>query len=256
MFVEHHTTIAAAIGFIDIGTIEQVHLGIFRPRILTIAGTKHTGGPAVLLLDSSIDVHATEEGATVAVIAAIHTTGLLVAILIPVFRMGRLGSTVNPSIGTVVVDIGLIDITGQRIGHTVCTTEDAVGLNGRACRHVDNGTTGDTLVVAGSEDITHMASHQVDHRSGGDTVGIGTGLGRGDAHAHTTVVAGTKDVEGIAGQVVLHVDEHVAALLHHVAVAVLSVALTGTIDARHVVVAVIGGPHIDEGILHAGLGEA
>ena len=256
MFVEHHTTIATAIGFIDIGTIEQVHLCIFCPRILTIASTKHTGGPAVLLLDSSIDVHATEEGATVAVIAAIHTTGLLVAILIPVFRMGRLGGTVNPSIGTVVVDIGLIDITGQRIGHTVCTAKDTVGLDGGACRHVDNGTTGDTLIVAGSEDIAHMASHQIDHGSGGDTVGIGTGNRGGDAHAHTTIVASTKDIERIARQVVLHINEHIAAVLHHVAVAVLSVALTGTIDACHVVVAILGGPHVDESTLHTGLGEA
>ena len=226
--------------------VVQVDLRVLRPGILTITSTEGGGQILVrlIVIDLGIDIHEAVERAATVVVTAEDTRSI----------------ATHQCIVAVPADVGLIDIARLLVGQSIATTEDAVEMDGGRGRHTNHGATRDTLVAAGSEDITHTSTEEVDNRCSLNIRCSGSGLG--NAHTDTAEVAGTEhhgigERRGIVCIIALigNVDEHIAAFLHDVAVGVHRIALTSTIDAVDHVVAVVGGLEVDKGIGHARLGK-
>ena len=227
-------------------SVVQVDLRVLRPGVLTITGTEGGGQIAVRLvvINGGIDVHEAVERTTTVVVTTKDTRTV----------------ATDQCVLAVPADMGLIDIARLLVGKSIAATEDAVEMNGGRRWHTNHGAARDTLVAAGSEDITHTSTEEVDNRCSLNIRCSGSGLV--NAHTDTAEVAGTEhhgigERRGIVCIIALigNVDEHIAAVLHDVAVGVHAVALTSTIDAVDHVVAVVGGLEVDKGIGHARLGK-
>ena len=122
----------------------QVDFRIFRPGILTIAATEGSCHIVVLLVIEyrRIDVHKAIERTAIVVVTAKDTRTV----------------TTDECYITAKVDVRLNNIAGLLVAHTIGTAEDTVQMDGRACRHVDDGTAGDTLLIAGAEDILQLTT--------------------------------------------------------------------------------------------------
>ena len=155
--------------------------------------------------------------------------------------------------------MSLIDIARQFVGHTVCAAKDALHLNGRNSRHVDNGTTGDTLIIAGTKDILDVSAEQVDNSSCLDTRRISSSSSFVYTHTDTTIVTGTEHHQVLVSRLDLvvfrNINQHIAAVLHDVAIGVLRKALSGTIDTVHSIAGMSRRLEMNEGTFHAWLGE-
>ena len=130
------------------------------PGILTITCTKYLRRIAItVLLYWRRDIDLTVECATEVVVTAIDGTRLQVTIII---QIGSHSVTFCDGIIAAVVHHRLIGITRHIVTDTIATTEDALEMDGRACRHIHHRTTGDTLLIAGSENIFDTTMNQVD----------------------------------------------------------------------------------------------
>ena len=142
---------------------------------------------------------------------------------------------------------------------TVGTAEDVLSKDGGTRGDVDDGPSGDAFLIAAAIDVAcvDIAAHQVD--DGRHFVGIGQCLRRCLLHTYAAIGAGTEDCGFVELRHGLrNIDEDVAALLHDVAVEHVVASLTCAVDFVHVGqgVAADYGLEVDEGVAHAGLGEA
>ena len=143
--------------------------------------------------------------------------------------------------------------------HAVCTTEDAIDLNSRLLRHVDEGTAGDTFLVTTTIGGTHPSAHQVDD---------GSGLVRLDStikgilclvtHAKTVIGTGTENLHiSEIRDAIGDVDQHITVVLRLVAVTVTGKTFSCTEDALYHTVSVGDGSDINESIMQIGfIGDA
>ena len=143
--------LATAIGLVDLGTVHEVHLGVFRPGVLTLAcsihrGIRHQDIPLThacdliiildhfLLNDRHVDVHSGIEGTALVVITSINgsieqrNTFWIAWIGIGIFHVSRVIDQGRRT--AVVVHIRLIDIAGRQDLCAVGTAEDTANLNG------------------------------------------------------------------------------------------------------------------------------
>ena len=276
LLVEHHTAISTSINLVDRGSIVQIHLCILCPSILTITGTKHLGRifhtiAGSTIIDQRIDINLTIERTTGIVVSAIDTTRHQVALFIQILINPV---TLHNSISTVIVDVGFKHVTGNDIGQAIGTTKNTVQVDGRAYRHIHDGSPRDTLLVTGSIDIFQMTTHQVDDCRSSYTVSIVLGYCRvecGDyfnrriidcsrccssiTHTHTTIVTSAKDFRShIFRYILRHVNEHIATILHGIPITIAdmteSMSLSSTINLRHRITTSIVGFKVDEGIFH------
>ena len=118
------------------------------PGVLTIAGT--IDGSVVLVrfvvIDRRIDIDLAIQGATAVVVTAIDSCAV----------------SSDEGVATVPVDVRLIDIARIFIIQTVCTTKDFLAAEGRACRYVNNRTTGDPLLIATAIDRLKVTAQEID----------------------------------------------------------------------------------------------
>ena len=116
-----------------------------RPGVLAIASTID-GGLVVFILvgiDRVVDVDKAIKCASGVVVAAIDGILHLCRIAAP-------------------VDVGLVGIAGLVVAQTIGATEDIIEFDGRSGRDIDDGTTCDALVEAGTIDGVNLTVQQVD----------------------------------------------------------------------------------------------
>ena len=141
------THLTAAIDLINPGTVEQLHVGVFRPAVVTLAGTIDGGQIALRLVRpyGRRDVHIGEDGASLAVVATVDGAG----------HHGVL--TRIP-----IVHVRLDDVAGRQNFQTVGTAKDILYLDGGLRRHIDHRAGGVTLSVAAAVSITDFTVQQID----------------------------------------------------------------------------------------------
>ena len=162
------------------------------------------------------------------------------------------------SVSALIVHIGLIDITTRSETFTKRTTKQIVHLNLGTCRHVHNRTTGEARMIATTVCSANLSSHQID--DGRLFIQVYLRIIRCNLYAlHTKSAPGTSS-KHLHGFKVVHVfrdiDEHVAAILHPVAVEVARITLTTTIYIVYSVLLVwilqqvaAGRTEVNEGVI-------
>ena len=118
------------------------------PGVLT--ETSAIDGSVVLVrfvvIDRSIDVDVTIEGAATVVVTTIDTCTV----------------ATHEGITTIPVDVGFIYVARIFVVQTVSTTKDSLSTEGRTSRYVDHRTTGDTLLIATAINRLELTAQQVD----------------------------------------------------------------------------------------------
>ena len=235
--------LAAAINLIDIGTVLQVHIGIFRPCVLASTCAKDGGCPTFALVGpyGRVDVHMGKQCAALVVVAAIDSTSL--------------------GIPALVVDIRLEDVArGERL-RSVCPTVDTPHLDGGIFRYVNHTTGCIALVVAAAIDRTNLSVQQVDDCR--EAVFLKTrikGVNRSIcpvaviAHTQSVVAAGTEDLHTckIALCIVRYVNEYVAAVLRIVAVSCTRMTFTSAKHSGDSVLFEQSGTYVYKGVVQIG----
>ena len=124
-----------------------------------------------------------------------------------------------------IVDIGLIDITGMIGIRTVGTTEDIVHLYRRTLGHIHYGPTGNALSIAAAINILDVTAKKVDDSRG---LVIVRGVTRQIyVYTDTTALAASEDDCALVSLHALwDVDEDVAAVLHLVLLFLTEVSLS------------------------------
>ena len=130
-------------------------------------------------------------------------------------------------------------------------------MNGGSRRYIDDGTTGDSLPVAGTKDILHSSAKQVNHSRGSHFVNICQGYIRSNTHTDTSIVTGTEELR--SGKVgigsIRNIHQNIAAVLHLVIVYLIMVTHATAIDIRHRIACGIIRFEVDEGIGQVRFGE-
>ena len=162
---------------------------------------------------------------------------------------------------SMIVHAGLINVARLLIIITITTTEQVVGLKGRAIGHIDDGTACSTFITAGTIYIIYITTNQVNDGRARDTIGIRHGGLGGNTDTDTTKVASTKDVgSGKVVRVRCHIHQHIAAILHLVTIQVafrlVTMSLTSTKDSLDAITGNGVCLEIDNGIIHIRLAEA
>ena len=140
-------------------------------------------------------------------------------------------------------------------------------MDGRACRHIHHRTTGDTLLIAGSENIFDTTMNQVDdgrclvrltlHRL---TVFLMIHqYGRRHSHAESTIGTCTEHLHRLeGGHILRNVDKHITAVLQRVLTNLTGEALSGSVDLQHLIIIIIVElwTEVDKGIVQTWLDKA
>ena len=93
-----------------------------------------------------IDINLAVECATTVVVTTVNTCAI----------------ATYDSITTAPVDICLINVARIFVIQAISTTKDFIASEGRACRNIDHGTTGDTLLITTAIHSLEVSTEQVD----------------------------------------------------------------------------------------------
>ena len=234
--IEHLSVLSAAVDLVDRGTAVQVHLSIFCPAVLAVAGAVDGGKAAgvPLRLYWGVDIDMGVDGASLTAVATEDGA-----------HLGR---------GAAPVDVRLVDVARLEGAVAVGSAVDVVHFGGRGGRHVDHRAACDSLLVAAAICFLYLSAEEVD--DGRSEVGVARfHRFRLDVHAQAALCAGPED-PGLCevGVVLRNVYQYVSALLHLVHVGVEAflggMSLSAAVYLLHAVqlVAALAGLEVDEGV--------
>ena len=234
--IQHMTHLTTTIDLINLGSIEQVHLCVFRPSIDTIASTVNRSKVALCFIrpHGRRNVHLCEESSALAVVTAVDGTrhkGCLVCVPI--------------------VHDGLDNIARRQNLSAKGSTENLFDFNSRFLGHIHQGACCHALIITAAIGITHLTVKQVDNCRTLITIKTrAKNLTRKVSHTQTVVTAGAEDfsfreVSGIVGDI----NEHVTMIQRLVAITVLRIARTTAKNANDVVLVVGLRTDVHKGIL-------
>ena len=139
--------LTATIYLKDLGTIKEIHLGVFCPSVQTFSSAIDCSQVSFILVrpNRRRDVDLGVERTALTVIAAkdgtCHTGALTCVI---------------------VVHMRLIDITWRENLRAIGSAEDVLYLDGGLLRHVDHRAAGNALFVAATIDSINLSANEVD----------------------------------------------------------------------------------------------
>ena len=216
----------------------------------------------MVLIDGNADVNFSVDGAPLAVVTTVDGTFIaLVALLHSYLISIGVGflllslRIVNQTGSTAVIfHISLIDIAGMKGLFTIGTTEDAAYLDGGTLRNVDLCTAGDTLTEAAAIGRSNLSMNQV---YDGRILVLVSCIGRLRVinHSQSAPSTSTEDFRTRElGSVLRCIYQYIAAVLHHVAVGIHRMSLSGTEDTCHGITVVGVRLEVHEGIVKTGFG--
>ena len=144
--IEHMAHLTTAINLIDLGTIFQVHLGVFRPRVDTFSCAIDCGEIAFFLIRPywRRNVYLGIERAALVIVSTID-------------RTRHTGFFIRVSI----IHVGLVYITRWENLRAICTTKNITNLDSGYRWHIDDGSSRNTFVIAATIDRVYLSVYQI-----------------------------------------------------------------------------------------------